>query len=182
MSPYPKPHLSTFLASDSANGKLIREIDWSKHPLGPPETWPVSLKTVVRIMLTTRHPMYVFWGPEHYALYNDAYAESLGPEKHPAMLGEPGRPFWSEIWDVIGPQIDFVMRGDGATWHENQLVPIIRNGALEDVYWTYGYSPIDDLDAPNGVGGVLVPMQRNDRRGARTKARSRDCRTPAGNV
>ena len=36
------------------------------------------------------------------------------------------------------------MRGGGATWHENQLVPITRNGGREDVYWTYSYGPIDD--------------------------------------
>ncbi|HMJ42677.1 MAG TPA: PAS domain-containing protein, partial [Pseudolabrys sp.] len=41
----------------------------------------------------------------------------------------------------------------GATWHENQLVPVTRYGRLEQVYWTYGYSPIDN---GGGVGGVLV--------------------------
>jgi hypothetical protein len=48
------------------------------------------------------------------------------------------------------------MRGGAATWHENQLVPIIRHGELQDVYWTYSFSPIDDDTAPNHVGGVLV--------------------------
>jgi PAS domain S-box-containing protein len=63
---------------------------------------------------------------------------------------------WEEIWDIIGPQIEQVMSGGGATWAENALVPITRNGRREDVYWTYSYSPIDDPDAPTGVGGVLV--------------------------
>ena len=48
------------------------------------------------------------------------------------------------------------MRGDSATWHENQLVPIIRHGELQEVYWTYSYGPIDEPSAPHGVGGVLV--------------------------
>ena len=48
------------------------------------------------------------------------------------------------------------MSGRGATWQENHLVPITRDGFREDVYWTYSYSPIDDQNAPNGVGGVLV--------------------------
>ena len=61
-----------------------------------------------------------------------------------------------EIWDIIGPQIEHVMSGCGATWNENQLVPITRDGVREDVYWTYSYSPIDDQNAANGVGGVLV--------------------------
>lgn len=106
--------------------------------------------------LTTRHPIFIFWGQEHSCLYNDAYSESLGPEKHPSILGTPGRTAWPEIWPIIGPQIEMVMRGDGATWQENQLVPILRYGAIQDVYWTYSFGPIDDEDAPKGVGGVLV--------------------------
>jgi signal transduction histidine kinase len=41
-------------------------------------------------------------------------------------------------------------------WHENQLVPIIRYGELQQVYWTYSYNPIDEPASPHGVGGVLV--------------------------
>ena len=73
-----------------------------------------------------------------------------------ARLGRPAREVWDEIWEIIGPQIEQVMSGRGATWNENQLVPITRNGRREDVYWTYSYGPIDDEAAPNGIGGVLV--------------------------
>jgi PAS domain S-box-containing protein len=72
------------------------------------------------------------------------------------MLGGRARDHWQEIWPIIGPQIDLVLRGDGATWHENQLVPMDRHGRRDDVYWTYSYSPIDDASAPHGVGGVMV--------------------------
>ena len=72
------------------------------------------------------------------------------------MLGARGRDSWVEIWHIIGPQIEQVMAGRGATWHENQLVPIFRHGVLDDVYWTYSYGPIDDEKASHGVGGVLV--------------------------
>ena len=88
--------------------------------------------------------------------YNDAYRRSIGPERHPCSLGRPAREVWAEIWDIIGPQIEQVMTGGGATWQEDALVPITRNGRLEEVYWTYSYGPIDDEDAPNGIGGVLV--------------------------
>jgi len=134
-------------------GALMRAFDWPSTSLGPPSRWPQALRTVVRLMLTTNHPMFVFWGTEHLCFYNDAYRASLGAEKHPAMLGARGREMWSEIWHIIGPQIDQVLAGLGATWHEDHLVPIIRNGQLEEVYWTYSYSPIDHAD---GVGGVLV--------------------------
>ncbi len=129
---------------------------WESTPLGPRDLWPPGLTITVRLALTTRHPMFVFWGEDHICLYNDSYSQSLGPEKHPSILGMPGRDAWPEIWPIIGPQIDLVMRGDGATWNENQLVPIFRNGSIEDVYWTYSYGPIDDPRSPSGVGGVLV--------------------------
>ena len=147
---------SEFLAGGGIMGALIRSHDWGATPLGPPEQWPQSLRTVVRLVLNTRHAMYIWWGPELTCLYNDAYSACIGPERHPASLGRPGREVWAEIWDIIGPQIEQVMAGRGATWHENHLVPITRNGVREDVYWTYSYSPIDDGASPDQVGGVLV--------------------------
>ena len=146
----------SFLAGGGEMGALMRAHDWSSSPLGPPEGWPQSLRTAVRLMLNCGHPMYIWWGPDLFCFYNDAYRQSIGPERHPSSLGQPGRAVWEEIWPIIGPQIDQVMTGRGATWHENHLVPITRNGRREDVYWTYSYSPIDDADAPYGVGGVLV--------------------------
>jgi PAS domain S-box-containing protein len=147
---------AAFLAADGEMAALIRAHDWASTSLGAPVGWSPSLKAMVRMALTTRHPIFIFWGPEHLCLYNDGYRASLGPEKHPAILGMPGRQAWPEIWHIIGPQIELVMRGHGATWHENQLVPILRHGELRDVYWTYSYGPIDDAQAADGVGGVLV--------------------------
>jgi signal transduction histidine kinase/CheY-like chemotaxis protein len=145
-----------FLAGGGEMGERIRAYPWSKTSLDDPRTWPQGLRTALRVLLTTQHPVFIFWGPEHLCFYNDAYSRSIGPEKHPAMLGAPGREWWGEIWTIIGPQIEQVLRGGAATWHENQLVPIIRHGRLQDVYWTYSFGPIDERDAPNGVGGVLV--------------------------
>jgi PAS domain S-box-containing protein len=142
-----------FLAGGGEMGALMRAYDWSASPLGKPETWPQSLRTAARILLNTNHPMFIWWGEELIQFYNDAYRQTMGPERHPSALGQRGRECWTEIWPIIGPQIEQVMRGGGATWHENQLVPVTRHGRLEQVYWTYGYSPIDEDD---GVGGVLV--------------------------
>jgi signal transduction histidine kinase/CheY-like chemotaxis protein len=146
----------SFLDGGGELGGLMRAHDWSATPLGPPGRWPQSLRTAVRLMLNTGHPMYIFWGAEGACLYNDAYRQSIGPERHPGSLGRPAREVWDEIWDTIGPQIEQVMSGRGATWHENQLLPITRNGRRETVYWTYSYGPIDDRAAATGVGGVLV--------------------------
>ncbi len=150
------PVAASLLTGGGEMGALIRAHDWAAGPLGHPGQWSQSLRTAVRLMLNTRHPMYIFWGPESICLYNDAYRQSIGPERHPGSLGRPAREVWAEIWPVIGSQIEQVLSGNGATWHENQLVPITRNGQRDDVYWTYGHSPIADEEAPGGIGGVLV--------------------------
>jgi PAS domain S-box-containing protein len=142
-----------FLAGGGEMGMRMRAHDWSATPLGTPETWPQSLKTTVRVLLNTNHPMFIWWGQQLIQFYNDAYRDTMGPERHPSALGQRGRECWDEIWDIIGPQIEQVMSGGGATWHENQLVPVTRHGKLEQVYWTYSYSPID---SDGQVGGVLV--------------------------
>ena len=159
-----------FLAGGGEMGARIRAFDWARTPLGAPDRWPQALRTVLRILLTTQHPVFIFWGPGHHCFYNDAYRRSLGDEKHPTILGQPGRAAFPEIWDIIGPQIEHVMRGDGATWYENHLVPILRNGRIEDVYWTYSYGPIDDETAAGGVGGVLVLCTETTSQVATTQA------------
>lgn len=145
-----------FLNGGGEMGGLIRARDWASTPLGPPEFWPQPLKTAIRLILNTGHPMYVWWGADLLCFYNDAYSDTLGPERHPGSLGQPGREVWAEIWPLVGDQIEFVMAGQGSTWDENRLIPITRFGKLDEIYWTYSYSPIHDETAPHGVGGVLV--------------------------
>ena len=150
------PQKIRFLAGGGEMGAHMRAFDWAATPVGPPEGWLQALKTTVRLILTSRHPMFIWWGEALTCFYNDAYSTLIGPDRHPSALGRAGREVWAEIWEVIGPQIEFVMAGRGATWHEQQLIPITRGDTREDVWWTYGYSPIDDDASPNGVGGVLV--------------------------
>ncbi|TDP03341.1 PAS domain-containing protein [Flavobacterium sp. 245] len=144
-----------FLSNGGEMGALTRAKDWSKTPVGPVETWPQSLRTTLGILLHSRFPMFLFWGEEHICFYNDAYRPSLGNEgKHPDILGQKGAEYWPEIWDFIGPLIDQVLTNGEPTWHEDQLVPICRNGNLEDVYWTFSYSPVTDDNEK--ISGVLV--------------------------
>jgi CheY-like chemotaxis protein len=135
-------------------GARMRAFDWSRTPLGPVADWPQSLRTAVSILLSSRHPMFIWWGPELVQFYNDGYRPSLGTHMHPGALGQRGEESWTEIWPIIGPQIAGVMSRGQETWHEDQLVPFDRNGYLEEIYFTYGYSPI--RDESGGVGGTLV--------------------------
>jgi PAS domain S-box-containing protein len=139
---------------DGEMAELTRNFDWSKTPVGPIDTWPDVLMTTVNMLLATRHPMFLWWGPELIQFYNDGYRPSIREDKHPGALGQRGKDWWQEIWHIIGSQIDAVMTRGESTWHQNALVPIFRNGKLEDVYWTYSYSPIRDSDGV--ICGTLV--------------------------
>lgn len=129
----------------------MRALDWTRTPLGPPEFWPQSLKTAVRIMLTCRQPMFVWWGPELINLYNDAYKSIVGG-KHPAALGQPAHQVWHEIWDQVEPRADSTLRTNEGTYDESLLLIMERNGYPEETYYTFSYSPVpDDEGTPGGI-------------------------------
>ncbi|GAB2585593.1 PAS domain-containing protein [Spirosoma areae] len=143
----------TFLRGGGEMGRLMRSYNWSQTSVGSPDTWPQSLRTTLSILLHSKFPMFLFWGQDLLCFYNDAYRPSLGTNgKHPSALGKPGAEVWPEIWAIIKPLIDQVLAGGEATWSEDQLIPIYRNGNLEDVYWTFSYSPVsDESGEPAGV-------------------------------
>ncbi len=150
-------------AGSGAMRARCRDFDWASTPLGPVSSWTQSLRTIVSTLLASRQPMFLFWGPELVQVYNDSYRPSLGHGgRAERALGAKGKEFWTDIWDIIGPQIEQVMSGGEATWFEDQLLPIERNGRLEEVYWTYSYSPVRDDDG--SVGGTLVVCQETTRR------------------
>ncbi|HEX3440560.1 MAG TPA: response regulator, partial [Pseudolabrys sp.] len=131
---------------------LMRDFDWSATPLGPPEQWPPSLKTAVRVMLTSQQPIWIGWGEELTYLYNDAYKSIIGG-KHPWALGKPTSVVWREIWDDIGPMLAKAMGGDEGTYVEAQLLIMERNGYPEETYYTFSYSPIPTEDG--AAGGIF---------------------------
>ena len=141
----------SFLAGGGEMGALIRGHDWSKTPLGPPESWPQSLRTAVRIMLTSRQPIWIGWGPELTYLYNDPYQSIIGG-KHPWALGRATSEVWKEIWTDIGPLLATATGGVEGIYVEEQLLIMERNGYPEETYYTFSYSPIPDDDgAPGGI-------------------------------
>ncbi len=131
-----------FIIGGGEVGALMRRHDWSDSPLGPPATWPPSLRTVVGLLLQSRFPMFVAWGQELGFLYNDSYAEILGA-KHPAAIGKRFRDIWSEIWPDISPLIDAAMAGE-AIYREDLPLLMNRKGYDEQAWFTFSYSPVRD--------------------------------------
>src|SRR5262245_12188363 len=129
-------HVEQWFEGGGEVGALLRSHDWAASPLGPPSTWPRSLSTIVRVLLTSRYAMWLGWGPELTLLYNDAYARILGA-KHPHALGRPTREVWKEIWPEVGPRIEQVMSTGKATFDEALLLFMERHGYLEETYFTF---------------------------------------------
>lgn len=139
-----------------AESEMVQRVlahDWASTSLGPIETWSNSLRAAVGICLASRFPMLVVWGPELIKIYNDAYRPMLGTQKHPHALGAPAAEIWPEVWHVIGPMFDDVLRTGEATWNEAGRLEIDRHGFLEECYFTWSYSPIFDDDG--AIGGVI---------------------------
>ncbi|WP_114947227.1 PAS domain-containing sensor histidine kinase [Microvirga calopogonii] len=140
-----------FLSGGGEMGALMRAHDWSTSPLGPPEGWPQSLRTVVSLMLTSKFPMFVAWGPRLAFLYNDGYRPIFGA-KHPHALGLPFVDVWSEIWSDIEPLVTKALAGE-ATYHADMHLVMERNGYPEDTWYTFSYSPV--RDETGGIGGMF---------------------------
>lgn len=134
-------------------GRVLRATDWANNPLGPPAAWPISLKAITRAMLATRQATCLFWGPDLINIYNDGFIPLLG-EKHPTAMGQPARECWSDAWPVVGDLLAGVITHGKAVLFEEMLVPIVRQGRLEDAWWNYSYSPV--FDDAGAIAGVLV--------------------------
>jgi signal transduction histidine kinase/DNA-binding response OmpR family regulator len=150
-----------FLRGGGELGERIRQYDWSRTSLGPPDQWPQSLKTTLQIMLTSRQPIWVGWGPELTYFYNDPYKSIIG-SKHPHALGRPTREVWAEIWDDIAPLLDQATGGGEGTYVEAQLLIMERNGYREETYYTFSYSPIPDDDG--NAGGIICANSDDTKR------------------
>ncbi|MFG1923480.1 SpoIIE family protein phosphatase [Cryptosporangium sp. NPDC048952] len=139
-------------ASDPEVGADLARVDWQATPLGPPAEWPQSLRTAVNILLPSRFPMWMAWGPDLTFFCNAAYRRDTLGRKYPRALGQPASTVWEEIWNDIGPRIDTVLTTGKATWDEGLLLFLERSGFPEETYHTFSYSPLRDDD------GVLVGM------------------------
>ncbi|MGA3682671.1 PAS domain-containing protein [Pseudomonas graminis] len=150
-----------FLANGGAVGDLLQSPLMDGSPLGAPSDWPDSLKALMGTILPVQAQIVLFWGPEFVALYNDAYAPSIG-EKHPRALGRPAVENWRELWDDLEPLLRGV-RETGKTFAaKDRAFYIERHGYGETVYFDVSYSAVHQSDG--AVGGVLCVVTETTER------------------
>ncbi|TGD96215.1 PAS domain-containing protein [Methylobacterium nonmethylotrophicum] len=139
-----------FLPPESPMSGEIRALDWSATPLGPPESWPSTLRGTLSLMLACPTAMFLAWGPDLLCFYNDAYRPLLGYRAETA-LGRPFRQVWASIWDEIGPLVDATLAGQSQTLTDVML-DLSRQGVPEESWWSFTYSPVrDEAGAINGL-------------------------------
>jgi signal transduction histidine kinase len=156
-----KHSVPEFLQGGGELGQRIREYDWASTPLGPVQSWPQSLRTCIRIMLTSRQPIWIGWGKQLIKLYNDPYKAIVGG-KHPWALGTPASIVWKDIWRDIEPMLKQVMEKDEGTYVESQLLIMERNGYPEETYYTFSYTPIPG-DEGTTAGMICANTDDTDR-------------------
>jgi signal transduction histidine kinase len=153
---------SEIAAQTDQMSALVSNFEWAATPLGPSDAWPESLRTTVRILLTSRFPMWMAWGPELTVLYNDAYARTTLGKKHPWALGKPAHVVWSEIWKDIGPRIHRVLTTGEASWDETLMLILERSGYPEETFHTFSYSPL--ADSTGRIAGMLCVVMEESAR------------------
>ena len=129
--------------------------------LGYPDNWPQSLKTAVGLLLPAAAQIVLFWGPEFVAIYNDAYAPTIG-DKHPRALGRPAVENWAELWDDLRPLLQGVRDTGDTVYAKDRPFYIERHGYPETVYFDISYSAVPDESG--AVGGVLCIVSETTER------------------
>jgi PAS domain S-box-containing protein len=147
------------LAGGGPVGRDLLAVDWASTALGPPESWPRSLQTALRILLTSRFAMWMAWGPDLTFFCNESYRRDTLGTKYPWALGRPASEVWSEIWPDIGPRVERVMTTGEATWDESLLLFLERSGFVEESYHTFSYSPLADDD---GITAGMLCVVKED--------------------
>ncbi|MEZ5412411.1 MAG: SpoIIE family protein phosphatase [Acidimicrobiales bacterium] len=155
----------TWQAVVDAGGDLGRDldrVDWSATPLGPPERWPDSLLSVLRVVVSSRFAMWMAWGPQLTFFCNDAYRRDTLGTKYPWALGRPASEVWGEIWDDVGPRIASVLGTGVSTWDESLRLFLERSGYREETYHTFSYSPLADESGAT-MGMLCVVAEETER-------------------
>ncbi|MDI5964976.1 SpoIIE family protein phosphatase [Streptantibioticus silvisoli] len=149
--------------ADPTIGRDLALVDWAATtPLGDPDSWPQSLKTAVSILLSSKFPMWMAWGPDLTFFCNAAYRRDTLGRKYPWALGRPASEVWAEIWNDIGPRIDTVLTTGESTWDQALLLFVERSGYQEESYHTFSYSPLRD-DTAQVVGMLCVVSEETER-------------------
>ncbi|WP_174278914.1 hybrid sensor histidine kinase/response regulator [Sphingomonas bacterium] len=153
--------------------ELIRHKDWSRHPLGEPAGWPVSLRLMLGAMLRAPGPMYLVWGADRSFFFNDAYLPILGPRLKEAT-GARFEALWHDAWPSVEAAFLKAEAGEPSRFVD-AYVPMARHGVPEMTWWSFSFSGVPDESG--SIAGVLCQTEEvTDRVLAACATRDREAR------
>ncbi|ANI78523.1 MULTISPECIES: hybrid sensor histidine kinase/response regulator [Sphingobium] len=154
-------NIAGMIAAQGPLGELTTRIG-EQSPLGPVDQWSPALISTVRLMLSSKAEIVLFWGPDLCALYNEAYAPTIG-DKHPAVLGRPAREGWAELWQDLEPLLLSVVEKGETVHAKDRPFYIERDGGRgEEVFFDISYSPVFESDG--SIGGALCIVSETTQR------------------
>jgi hypothetical protein len=116
---------------------FARSIDWAATSLGPMSSWSPAFCEVANLIMRNPHPAALFWGEELTMFYNEAYKNEVAGNKHPELMGTGFSGPFSEIWDNVGPVMKECARTGNSVRLENDCLCIVRNGYLEECFFSW---------------------------------------------
>ena len=149
------PGVSFLNYNEGTVGPLVRQFDWSKTSIGDMQSWPATLHGYVSMILSLPSPAIIFWGEDRVQIYNDGYAQIMGP-RHPKNLGATYKECWPDTYPIINPWMDRVMNGEVVTVDKSFIITT-RNGFAEESFFTFSFSPLRDCN--NKIAGILQLVQ-----------------------
>ncbi|RYF08194.1 MAG: histidine kinase, partial [Oxalobacteraceae bacterium] len=116
----------------------------------------------------------LYWGPEQWLLYNDAYGAALG-ERHPSAFGRPMPEVLTDIAPVLSPQVAGVLATGEGFAIENLAMVMHRHGRDEETVWTYSFSPVQG-ETGAFAGVLLLATEMTAQKQAEREVRESDAR------
>ena len=137
----------------------IRAHDWATTCLGPPETWPQSLRAAVEIVLQMSLPAILCWGRDAVVIANDACVSlSGGHDANQAGCKlEDSWPHCSAFRDGVRRA-----RADCASFERDVQIGINVDGDSRTAWFSRSYSPLHD-EAGEVAGALAVLVETTDR-------------------
>ncbi|RYY89225.1 MAG: PAS domain S-box protein [Chitinophagaceae bacterium] len=149
-------------------GDLLAHFNWADSAIGTPSQWPVEFRVSLRNVLHSHFPMVLLWGPDFHVFYNEAYGPTLGENiDHQQMLGRPGSVVYGESWKLVSAMLERVVQQGETIYYEDLPAPAVRDGRVEELYWTSSLSPV--FSEEGTIAGVLVVCKEASGKLARSR-------------
>ncbi|MGH7958089.1 MAG: PAS domain-containing sensor histidine kinase [Opitutaceae bacterium] len=92
---------------ESRVARRFRATDWSRTALGPPDTWPESLRVIVALCLVSELPVVVWWGENKAMFHNDQFTHLLGGRAWHLPASRDREPATGG-WNLVAPLLEQV--------------------------------------------------------------------------